>query len=348
MISHQKKITFSSIFLIIPILLILSSITFGYISPKAIAQTLPANTTNDTGVANSSQINDMQGFLPYENSSYGIKIQYPYTWQLVHSGDDPITVVKFVSPQQSIVSVSIAKLTQNAMTLEEYNRSLIDDRKSRGFYLIDSAATDIAGNPAQKLVFGYGQGQDRINAMNAFMIKGSIVYQINYVANENQYAADLPEVQKMINSIRITDLDSSQGSNTNFDNMPNLVGWFIQLGVMFYLIYSYAKNRNMPGMRTYLGYKKRIKQIYKNSYQDKQEALRRLNEIRLEFTEAFVRPYDSTIIEIGDVHYYRNLIFLYILLVTVNQGFYLGFLRKMLYEGLNRMVSKYAQRISNR
>ena len=105
------------LFTVLILSLSLSIITILYISQhqQAMAQTnttTPSQTTNNT---------EQNAFLPYENTTYGIKIQYPagYGWQVALSNqtsEDNVYnyIVAFRSPRER-VSDAVAETVNIAM-----------------------------------------------------------------------------------------------------------------------------------------------------------------------------------------------------------------------------------------
>ena len=58
--------------------------------------------------------------------------------------------------------------------------------------------------------------------------------------------------------------------------------------------------------RVFTRYKKKMDAVYNGSYYNKEECLRRLNDIRREIYEEFHKPYDEKAIELNEIHYRRD------------------------------------------
>ena len=161
--------------------------------------------------------------LTYENSSYGIEIQYPANWTKDEEDTDPsdgITdIVEFSSPFESrldsyseTLGISIEELTDQNMTLEEYASSLITayNETFTDFNLIESNTNStLAGKPAYKLVYTETLEDEEdestnLKSMEIGTIIGDRLYFIEYIAEEEKYSNYLPTIEMMIDSIEIT------------------------------------------------------------------------------------------------------------------------------------------------
>ena len=160
--------------------------------------------------------------MTYQNSSYGVRIQYPANWTIDEQDVDPndtITdIVTFSSPLTSRfdiysenLDIGLERLADQNMTLEEYAASLITDYNETltDFNPIESNTNITLGggnntHPAYRLI--YTDREDNINykTMEIGTIIGDKVYYIQYIAEEKKYSNYLPTVQMMINSLQIT------------------------------------------------------------------------------------------------------------------------------------------------
>ena len=157
--------------------------------------------------------------LTYQNSSYGIKIQYPANWTKDEGdfdpNDDVTDIVEFSSPSENTsdsepetLGISIEELTDENRTLDEYANSLITDYKKTltGFNLVESDTNNsmLSGRPAYKLVYTDREDDTNYKTMEIGTIIGDKVYYIEYIAEEERYTNYLPTIQMMINSFEIT------------------------------------------------------------------------------------------------------------------------------------------------
>jgi hypothetical protein len=179
------------------------------------------NSTTLTNATIPNSINITSNILTYQNSSYGVRIQYPANWTIDEQDVDPndtiTNIVTFSSPLTSRFDIysenlgtGLEKLADQNVTLEEYADSLITDYNETltDFNPIELNTNITLGagnnNPAYRLI--YTDREDNINykTMEIGTIIGDKVYYIQYIAEENKYSTYLPTIQMMINSLQIT------------------------------------------------------------------------------------------------------------------------------------------------
>jgi S1-C subfamily serine protease len=155
--------------------------------------------------------------LTYENTSYGIRIQYPANWTKDEQDFDPsdgITdIVSFSSPFENRLDIysenlgiHLESLTDQNMTLEEYANLLITryNETLADFNLIESnTSTTLGGNPAYSLIYTDKEDDTNYKSMEIGTIIEDRVYFIDYIAEEDNYSHYLPIIQMMINSLEI-------------------------------------------------------------------------------------------------------------------------------------------------
>ncbi|MBU0958322.1 MAG: hypothetical protein KKB31_00095, partial [Nanoarchaeota archaeon] len=145
----------------------------------------------------------------YENSAYGITINYSSDWQKNES--IPLNVVTFAYyPEQNtlssaVLSIMIYDLSSQPMTLEEYTQFSLNQLEQDIFNYdqIEVAATVLAGGPAEKVVYTGEMSQTLLKFMQIWTIKNNKVYLISYVAPAQLYSDSLSTIQKMIDSFEI-------------------------------------------------------------------------------------------------------------------------------------------------
>jgi S1-C subfamily serine protease len=187
----------------------------------------PTTTSNTTTTTTSTEDNititgtNLMNFLTYENSTYGIRIQYPPDWGVDETDDYPddgvTDIVQFLSPfqgrldnYQESVFVSTEPLPQQDIALSTYVDQLIDFKNEtiNGFKLIESNTSSTLGsnnNSAYNITY-YDTGDDgtQYRTVEVGTIIGDKVYYINYFAVVDKYSDYLPVVAKMINSFDVT------------------------------------------------------------------------------------------------------------------------------------------------
>jgi hypothetical protein len=144
-------------------------------------------------------------FINYENSTEGIKIDYPEGWTPIRQYG-----LAFLSPKEndsdtfreglvvargSIVNESIDKLADRVLRF--YNSSLVD------FQLTESKGITIHGNPAQSLIYTFSiPGNGTIKALDLGTKENNRVHVFRYTAQESKFDSYLPTIQRMIDSFK--------------------------------------------------------------------------------------------------------------------------------------------------
>lgn len=149
----------------------------------------------------------ISNFLTYENSTLGVKIQYPSDWKRAESNSN----ITFTSPLASNsdryrekLELKVNSLLQN-VTLDEYSSAVIKKLKesSANFRILEVATTTLAGNPAKKMVFTSGEGQNNLKVVEIWTINDDKAYSIQYSSEAQKYSKYLATIQKMVNSFEI-------------------------------------------------------------------------------------------------------------------------------------------------
>ncbi|KAB8332756.1 serine/threonine protein kinase [Scytonema tolypothrichoides VB-61278] len=149
-------------------------------------------------------------FLQYENSNFGIKIKYPESWQK-QDINNPVTkeVVAFVSPKQSDVDKFQEKVT---ISVEEFSGTLDEFRKSSvqeinknilNAKIVSTSQTFFANKLGSELVFTGKTGENSLQNLQVFTLKGDKAYVITYIAEKDNYDEFLKTVEKMMKSFEI-------------------------------------------------------------------------------------------------------------------------------------------------
>jgi serine/threonine-protein kinase len=189
-----------------------------------------AQTNTTTASSQATNITEQNPFLPYENTTYGIKIQYPagYGWQLALSNqtsEDNVYnyIVAFRSPLDR-VSDSVVETVNIAMEnlppeenikLDAYSTLQISQlmQSATNFDLKELTPTVLAGIPAYKIVYSETLQQVPLQVMQVWAIKDNKTYILTYIAEAPKYSTYLPVVQKMIDSFEF--INSTSGANNS-------------------------------------------------------------------------------------------------------------------------------------
>jgi eukaryotic-like serine/threonine-protein kinase len=152
-------------------------------------------------------------FLTYENSTFGIKLQYPSSWDKEENGtrqDTQIDVVTFFPSANSTASLDITIddiSDEKGISVAQYASDGTTDLKQslKNFKLVGSTTNNLlAGLPSYKSIYSYNDGNTLFKDMEIGGIKGDKVYVLTYEAGMSEYDRYLPIIQQLINSFQIT------------------------------------------------------------------------------------------------------------------------------------------------
>jgi hypothetical protein len=148
-----------------------------------------------------------KSFLTYQNNStLGIKIQYPSNWKTQQL--DGVGVV-FISPPETNsdrflekLTIAFFPLTNNTSVNELANGATNNYKKHyTDFQLMESKIIAFKSNPAYSIVYSYtDQELRKVIAMDVGTSKDNRVYVFSYSADPTEYSSDLPTIHRMINS----------------------------------------------------------------------------------------------------------------------------------------------------
>jgi hypothetical protein len=177
----------------------------------------------------------------YVNATYGVKIQYPFGWQLVVEHGDAAryhllnVIAEFLLPYQNNYYDANIPGSHNSLRLSVENYSTFEDSQNNNNNITNNNTVDkqlrnigsnrigsigiacpdfdlksynrnatLAGSPAYQIAFDYTYLDKNKKATEIWTFKDNKVYIISYVANEDVYDTYVPVVQKIINSFEIT------------------------------------------------------------------------------------------------------------------------------------------------
>ena len=155
-------------------------------------------------------------FLTYENSTYGIKIQYPPDWSFeegVSTEKDTVIAIVYLYPPIAADPNAVAYLYVGTWDLDRKTKSIdllarhaINSwRPDQDFKLISATAqTNLAGRPAYAIVFKHLNNGFDSKTTQLGTIFDNKVYYIVFSTEAVKYDAFLPTVQKMTSSFELT------------------------------------------------------------------------------------------------------------------------------------------------
>ena len=194
--------------LLLPLLLVISLLmsTMVLSIETSLGATVQGNNLTQGPSQNSSQ------FVSYQDPILGIKFQYPVSWKKAVHYSANTSRIDFFAPLASqseifppSLVISISNTTQNS-TLAEITKAILAKAKQSvlEFNLLQSNVTELAGVPAQKLVYTFRSLDPSVDVhfqtMNIWMIKGNRIYTVSYTESTSQYADYLQTIEKIISS----------------------------------------------------------------------------------------------------------------------------------------------------
>src|SRR6266516_3047310 len=154
--------------------------------------------SNNNNNNNSATINPT--FSTYENPIYGVKIQYPSTWQKMdfdrHYGNNSLPIAGFIPPSENDsgllenLMIVVKKLHSQNTSLKQFVDSMISSYKSslHNFQLIElNPLTTPALNSAYKIEYTHSSNMLMLKTMEVWTIDGDTVYMISYNADSSDF-----------------------------------------------------------------------------------------------------------------------------------------------------------------
>ena len=153
-------------------------------------------------------------FLPYANSTYGIKLQYPSSWDKEENGTrqgtetDVVTFSPSAINSNASLDMTIDDISdEKGIALAQYASGRISDLKQsvKNFKLVGLNTNSVlAGLPAYKSIYTYVGENTIFKDMEIGAIKGDKAYILTYEAGMNEYDKYLPIIHELINSFQLT------------------------------------------------------------------------------------------------------------------------------------------------
>jgi hypothetical protein len=176
-----------------------------------------SGTTNATTMTNETTTTTTEpiDFLPYNNPTYGIFIQYPSEWTASTSGLEYYTeLIAFYSPLQNTSDLFPARLAISVITygqnisLPEYTDFLLTTlNQSEQIDVTSSSEVTVAGYPGHRVVVLTSQPFQNstliFNQMDTWTTIGNKVYLLSYEGEESAFNQHLPEVNQILESLSI-------------------------------------------------------------------------------------------------------------------------------------------------
>lgn len=149
-----------------------------------------------------------ENFLTYQNSTAGINMKYPQSWER-QDINNPLTgeVVAFLSPKQSNADKFQEKVTISVEdfsgTLDEFSNSSIKDISNHltEAKIINTSERNLAYQRANQLVFTGKDGNNRLKNWQVLTLRNYKAYIITYTAEIDNYDAFSQKAETMVNSV---------------------------------------------------------------------------------------------------------------------------------------------------
>ena len=192
--------------------------------------------TNNNGVLLQSQSAFAQqqeeevAFLPYDNPTHGIFMQYPSDWIASTSAlADYTGLIAFYSPLQNLSDSFPARLTISVIiygqniSLPEYTDFVWTNlNQSQGVDVRSSSEVNVAGYPGHRVVLAVQpilqNSMLLLHQMNTWTTIGNKVYLLTYEGEESTFNRYLPEVSQMLESLLIRSNNNMTTATTAGEN----------------------------------------------------------------------------------------------------------------------------------
>jgi serine/threonine-protein kinase len=170
-------------------------------------------------------INTASGPRTYENTAFGVSIQYPAVWGVVELKSSPLditsrgsSVALFTAPLENVTDSFREKALLNIqdfsptgealernLTLAEYTNSSLGGYRniSDSVTILESNVTSLAGQPAHRIVFTENFQGQQFKKTQTWTVNDNKAYVITFSAQEPGFNDYLPAVENMIASLQI-------------------------------------------------------------------------------------------------------------------------------------------------
>ena len=161
---------------------------------------------------NKSDISNVENFETYENSKYGIKIDYPSNWLKTEPGStigiEPykqINVVTFSSPPNNDPVLMVIVANKTVGTLTDFASEGINQHRIiyPDFNLLKLGNVNLDDNPGYRFIFSASDANGKFNAAQVWTIKDNKLYLLVITVSEYLNSLTWPTIQKMVDSFEI-------------------------------------------------------------------------------------------------------------------------------------------------
>jgi eukaryotic-like serine/threonine-protein kinase len=155
---------------------------------------------------------NVEKFETYENSKYGIKIDYPSNWLKTEPGStigmppyEQINVVTFSSPPKNDPVLMVIVANKTAGTLTDFASEEINQHRIiyPDFNLLKLGNVNLGDNPGYNFTFNASDVNGKFNAAQIWTIKDNKLFLLVNTVSEDLYNLSWPTIQRMIDSFEI-------------------------------------------------------------------------------------------------------------------------------------------------
>ena len=148
-----------------------------------------------------------ENYLSYENSNYGIQLEYPKKWSVQEKLNTLQPEVKLVSPLennpdnfQERVTVEIETLSK-ALSLERYTAQATAQIETANTIIEPAKETNFANKEGREIIYQEKNGDKK--RMQVWMLKNKNVYIATYTAEADKFNKFSKQADKIIESLAI-------------------------------------------------------------------------------------------------------------------------------------------------
>ncbi len=155
---------------------------------------------------------NVEKFETYENSKYGIKIDYPSNWLKTEPGStigmppyEQINVVTFSSPPKNDPVLMVIVANKTAGTLTDFASEEINQHRIiyPDFNLLKLGNVNLGDNPGYNFIFNASDVNGKFHAAQIWTIKDNKLFLLVNTVSEDLYNLTWPTIQRMIDSFEI-------------------------------------------------------------------------------------------------------------------------------------------------
>jgi hypothetical protein len=150
---------------------------------------------------------NISGYRNYTNSSAGITIQYPPSWQHAEPGGGSYAPIAYfnVSGVDTSFTIVSESFSGQSMTLDGFSQGLISAlQQNTTNFTYTLSNTALAGYPAQKIAFTLVSGGITRQGIIELTLVNDTGYALTYEAAQDVYPTYVGIAQNMMQSFNIT------------------------------------------------------------------------------------------------------------------------------------------------